>query len=103
MKMPWLVFEQAIRVTSEAAARDARADLQAQAHLGWQITTTIVAANAGKGYHPPAFDQYLRRLGLGEKTDATRARIRAEKEHGATASERVRAAFKAHGVRKQTA
>lgn len=98
--MPYLVFEQATRLAAEARAERERSRLQEQAHLGWQITSTIAAANAGKGYRPPTFERYLKRLGLGPKAKVTKAQLQAEKRAGAVAADRVREAFKRHGVRK---
>lgn len=98
--MPYLVFAQAVRIASEERERIDRETLQRQAHLGWQLVGPLTAALGAKGSRPPTFDVYLRRLGLQPKAKLTRAQLQAEREAGAKAADRVREAFRQHGVRK---
>lgn len=98
--MPYLVFAQAVRVTTSAVIQRDRDRLATQAHLGWQITGPIAAALGAKGTRPPTFETYLRRLGLQHKPKLSAAQVRAEREAGTKAADRVREAFRQHGVRK---
>lgn len=95
------MFAQAARIAGEARAERERTRLQEQAHLGWQITSTVAATNAGKGYRPPTFAAYLKRLGLSPKAKVTRAQIEAERKAGGAVADRVREAFRTRGVRKE--
>lgn len=96
LDIPWLRFDQAARLASEAVEDLRMGDMRVAAFIGWQVGNSVSMS----GKRPPSFGQYLKRLGLQERPRLSRAQIRAERARGAANVERARAAFAEGGARK---